>query len=721
MTGLDTETFRGNLKVICSPTAFFEPTGKLEDLLAWIVNNGAEVVWLYNLSYDSDVILKMCFKAVDIMHNNEAKARFLIDHSMQIGEFEITLIGHKSFRIKRESEEHGKQRIDCFDVSAFMTEGERHVTLEYASQKVLGEGKSNEELGIDRKSIGTVEGYYKEHREAIIQYCKQDASLTMRLGEYLCDVAHEALSVYEKGPDGNETAKIIKDIYPRRWSSAASLSKAWLEVRHPELMVRNKKGDVPFRNSFRGGLFVTRMLGRIKNQTEADISNAYGSAISNLKNTEGLQQHSGPDRRSDAVFGAYYITTHYDGKLPWRLSDMGLSLPKKKLKSKKEKDAAARPQEKVLYPLGEDENKNTYCATKIELDYFDEEGIDYDVIWADELCGEPKGLMFPDFEPLAKRVAAMKNDAKKIIKIAMLREILKRVLNSVYGCLAESKHGETVLTTWPLAAEITASCRVKIWREWRKIERGGGEVISINTDSARYCPGTYHVLVTPGVLGLFENKFVGHTVTHYQSGVAMIEHPPKCGCHEEPELERVLRADDGLGSVTPYPLETRTQARERLREAPAPHEEGGLEIHATTCPCKRCLKAPRVALRKRGMPTLTPARLLMATGHEIEVVSTRPIHAIEGVLQNRIADVADIPDSEEAIAVDDGSRRRGLSLLSNLVTGVYAPEDLTYPRLNAGPVQGEPIPMHALLERKWIKEAIRMRRQAEEDYDENYA
>jgi len=691
-TAFDTETFRGKLKVICSPDAFFEPTGKVEDLLGWMVDHGSDTCWTYNLRFDSDVVLRAIFEAIDIQHDLKAKAEFIEKHAVKIGDFKVTLIGAKNFKIERKSDA-GRQVLSCFDVSAFFTEGERRVTLDYAALKMLGEGKSNEELGIDRKSIGTIEGYYEEHRDKIIEYCKQDAKLTLKLGEYLVDVARDAVGVY-----------------PKRWSSAASMSKAWIELHHPEILRRDKKKDRTFRFSFRGGIFVTRVLGRVPGETEADITNAYGFALSQLASLNGLIERSGTERSSDAVYGSYWIAISYDGRLPWRLGDLGIRV----VGQSEKVDDAKNPDKKVLYPLSEEGETHSYCATRSELDYFDEEGIPYKLLWADELCGTPLGPAFPDLPVLLQKVVALKKAAKVDPKANLLRECLKRVVNSCYGALSESRHGETAITTWPLAAAITASCRVTIWRQWRKIERGNGTVTSVNTDSLRYVPVDYRVPVTPGVLGAFEDKFVGHTVTHYQSGVAMIEHPPKCGCQDEPLLDRLLRADDGLGSPTPYPEETPRQARDRLRRPPAPHEQGGLELHSSACPCSRCVKAPRVALRKRGMPTLNPAHLLTATGTEVEVVSLRPIHAIEGLIQDRMDDVADIPDGEESIDADDGTRRRKLSVLSNLVTAVYDPKDLTFPRLNRGAVFGSPIPMNAMMNRDWIKQAVKTRQTIEE-------
>jgi hypothetical protein len=712
-TGMDTETFEGILKLLCSPTEHYEPTDSALDLLEWMYSRGAEVVWTYNLKFDEGVLLRAIYERLspDDQKRIEKEVRRPEDHRFSVGPFDVKLIGAKSLEVSKFSDaEHAVPSgppVAFFDVSQFYTVGERRVTLDEAAKSVLREGKNAEELGIDRRSIGKEAGYYEAHRELIIKYCKKDAELTARLGERIMDIAFQVLGAY-----------------PARWSSGASLSKCWLQVNHPELKLLPREDWAEFGFSFRGGLFVTRHLGRVRNVTEADLTNAYGDALCRLKSVEGLSVVKGFARSPDAVYGTYFIEVPYDGKLPWRLGDLEIRTDKSK----------TGKFERVLYPDSFHESR-PYYATLPELEWFDESGRPYTVLQSTELV-PPSGVrvedippLFPELPVLLKQVAELKNAIKKAplgsderIELTMRREMLKRVVNALYGCLSESRHGETKWTTWPLSAAITAACRVKIWRTWDRIEETGGTVLSINTDSLRYVPGEWRVPEHKGVVGDFEDKFTGATVTHYQSGVALIEHRPDCGCGECADLPRILRADDGLGSRAPYPNETENRLRERLAHPPAPHEEDGLEVHASVCPCKRCARAPRGQLRKRGMPKLTATDLLVAPGFEIEVVQVRPLGFVEGLMlsdpndedANRMKDVGDIPDGEEEIDAKDGTRRRHLSLLSNLVTAHYDPKALTYPNLNHGLVRGTPMPYEQVWTRSWVKAAMRKRVEVEE-------
>jgi hypothetical protein len=237
-----------------------------------------------------------------------------------------------------------------------------------------------------------------------------------------------------------------------------------------------------------------------------------------------------------------------------------------------------------------------------------------------------------------------------------------------------------------MAAYITAQCRVKVWREWRAVERGPvpGYVTAVNADSLRYVKGSYTIPVLPEI-GDFSVKFSGATVTHYGSGRALVEHTPVCKC------------GDCKGAVKLMPGSKQFKP----------------EIHAAECACERCDKAPRVTLRKRGFPSLNAAQLLTARGYELEVIQRRPLTINEGIIQHRMKDVGVIPDDDEEIDPMDGARRRNFSLLSNLRSAVYSPKDLTFPRLNRGAVVGTPMSYEAVFSDKWVKEAVAMRRVTE--------
>ena len=209
----------------------------------------------------------------------------------------------------------------------------------------------------------------------------------------------------------------------------------------------------------------------------------------------------------------------------------------------------------------------------------------------------------------------------------------------------------------------------------------------------------------------------------------MIEHPRDCGCAAEYQAaespdwsaarvrrhhlatSRVVRIDDP--EKNPHfalPDETDEEIVKRIRHPPHPWEAGGLELHDRACPCPRCV---RVSLRKRGMPILTAPDLLMAKGHSIETVITRPIHFGEAMIQDHVARVGMIPDDEADIPEDD-PRRKDFSLLSNLQSGVFLDEkELNFEVLNSHGVSSGPIQLTALLTRDWVRRAVERRKAIE--------
>jgi hypothetical protein len=473
--GMDTETTHGYVRLITCPNSYIEfghfegekdedgqfvnPKWMLdkpaEEILQWILDHSEELIFFFNLKYDAGVIVKSL--GIDFESKGPARDLWLSDHKVVIGAYSVTMIGSKSFRVERvigeekvvrvtkkkskaengfkkverirkEFTVHKTHRVDCFDAAAFFTKDEHRITLEEAGQTFLGAGKLDVELGIDRARIGNEDGYYEAHRDDIIKYGMMDAEITQRLGEYLVNVTGETLG-----------------FWPTRWSSAASLSKAWLGKYHPEISQASKTAYKVFRRSFRGALFVTRILGRVPNQDELDLRQAYTSAILNLPSLEGLEEKHGTARSEDAVYGCYFITIPFDGKLGFRLSD---------LTGQQEWNPDELPfGEPIFYPDSAKEMK-PYWATLEELKYFDEEKIPYTIQTAYELCGVPKGKAFDlpndlvrSIRPLANKVIELKAKAKQpeghplkcqcqhcveAPRWATMRETFKRVVNATF-------------------------------------------------------------------------------------------------------------------------------------------------------------------------------------------------------------------------------------------------------------------------------------------------
>ena len=475
---LDTEACRGNLLVVCSPDSHFEPKDQKDSpqrLLAWLWREGRDVTFCYNLTYDRAILLKPLARR---FKKGQRK--------ISVGPFRLSLLGNKSFKLTKAGSHHARS---FYDVSGFFADGERTLPLEETAREFLGEGKLKD---VDRAVLGSDPTYYPAHREEVIKYCKRDAELALRLGKLLVSMLGETLG-----------------FYPSRFNSKASISKAWLEVHHPELFRR--RGPPRWglaRESYKGGIFLTRVLGRVPNSGEIDLRSQYGSSLLRLPRIDRLTVRVSQTYHPEALLGAYRILIDYDGRLPLDPT----------LRGKR------KGQAHILYPVTKPGELRPYTATKPEMDYFVRAKRSFIVLMAEEYFGtyEPQ---LPEIAGLLEEVTALKGQPDTKSKVR--RMLLKTVINASYGCLAESRHGETQLTNWPLAAHITGECRAKIWEEWDHLESHGSLILSVNTDSLRYvvpeevepcdrCP------ILPGV-GEFSLEFVGATVTHYQSGIALIQ------------------------------------------------------------------------------------------------------------------------------------------------------------------------------------------------------
>lgn len=616
-TAMDTETFRGQLKVICTPNAYFEPVGpegtdvRAVSLLDWVWDHGAEIIWLWNLQFDRDILARPVLQLQK--DDPEAAELLLKEHKLKVADYTITLVGAKSFSVRKKK---ARRKMTFFDAGNFYTVGEAHQGLDTAAKEFLGFGKNAEELGIDRARIGDTEGYYEDHRDLIIKYCMRDAELTVKLGDRLFGVAKAAMG-----------------FYPRRWASAASLSKAWTERNAPDLLhsrVADPGYHNPFRQSYRGGIFLSK-LGRVEHVEEVDLVNAYGSALLKCPRIADLTPPTRTDRFSpNAVLGSYYILIDYDGRLPARKAD-AVSM---------RVDPQKETHEKILYPTSYGALR-PYYADRVEMEWFISQGRRFEILTATEMFprdpSKPVALQFPTLSKVLARVAELKTEAKHgNLAAKSEREFLKRIVNSLYGITAEAKHGETPFTTWPVASFITAWCRRLIWEQWTRIEENGGMVVSVNTDSIRTVIGNYHVPIThTGEIGKFEVKFANCIVIHYQSGIAVVLHPPdhdpKCG--ECGDLPRVV------------------------------YRAGRWEQHPKGCAC--CQRDGFGAyVRRRGMPSLTAETLLNARGSELQVESKRGTHIMEGVLRHDIDDIGDIRGATD---IDDTTRMRPIRLDANMM------------------------------------------------------
>jgi len=485
--GFDTEAYRGNCKLLaCSNGAYIESdnTLKLIDFLwgnALFPNEGYN--FFFNVDYDFEVIVKQFvitnFREVKAGYKKALEIKRVINEKLssgdevsyaewamldkfnhvehlKVGGYEIKYIKDKCFTLKK-----GRKHKFFFDIANFLSVEGEHISLDKASELLLGEHKSDKELGLDRKQIGETEGYYEEHREDIIKYCINDCKLTADLGR--------------------EVIKGFSDLgfeFPVKPFSKATISKEWLRKQKGFIESQLYYEDImklPYasgiRKSFRGGIIRLFGLGSYNNVTEYDINSAYPYAISQLTSLEKCEVTMDRENMGKCDYEFYLVETE-----DWSL--LGL---------KAKNGVKVIPEEFNDTML----NEIIYCKTnkpvsrwitKWDKQILDLYGVGYKIL--DYFGIKTRGeKLFPQILKLYE----YKNEIKKKYgKQSVQYWGIKIVLNGIYGIFAQRKPHISKYTNFIFASHITGMCRYLIMSKIYEKRKQGAQPLMINTDGVYF-------------------------------------------------------------------------------------------------------------------------------------------------------------------------------------------------------------------------------------------
>jgi len=485
--GFDTEAYRGNCKLLaCSNGTYIESdnTLKLLDFLwcnALSPNEGYN--FFFNVDYDFEVIVKQFvitnFREVKAGYKKALEIKRVINEKLssgvevsyaewamldkfnhvehlKVGGYEIKYIKDKCFTLKK-----GRKHKFFFDVANFLSVEGEHISLDKASELLLGEHKSDKELGLDRKQIGETEGYYEEHREDIIKYCINDCKLTADLGR--------------------EVIKGFSDLgfeFPVKPYSKATISKEWLRKQKGFIESQLYYEDImklPYasgiRKSFRGGIIRLFGLGTYNNVTEYDINSAYPYAISQLTSLEKCEVTMDRENMGKCDYEFYLVET-----CDWSL--LGL---------KAKNGVKVIPEEFNDTML----NEIIYCKTnrpvsrwitKWDKQILDLYGVEYKIL--DYFGIKTRGeKLFPQILKLYE----YKNEIKKKYgKQSVQYWGIKIVLNGIYGIFAQRKPHISKYTNFIFASHITGMCRYLIMSKVYEKRKQGAQPLMINTDGVYF-------------------------------------------------------------------------------------------------------------------------------------------------------------------------------------------------------------------------------------------
>jgi hypothetical protein len=493
--GWDTETKNGNIYLIsCSykQRNREEKTASIftidpYTIFYFMLNYGNRALNVFfNLSgYDSSVLLKGLIKenggkkkVKEILRQN--KPLIAKDPTGKNKNIKVRWIPDKHIIVSGYLNGISREAV-FFDVANFYVEKPRD--LDSLHKKYCGTGKAD--FGLSNNECD-VKKSTKELGYSILKHrCELDARFARDLMEILFCVASE------------------KDNIPRYWDSPASLSQTALIKSVPERYLKpfkdcslHRKALEYATRSYKGGLFCNYVKGRFDNQIQVDLVSAYPTEMKGLADLVNGEWREVDEVNDEATFGFYRVMRQFDGQF----SPFHINHPHFK---------------QIIYP--ESHGLVEDYITKIEYDYFTKLG--YQIVVLDGV--EFHHLSKPQY-PFVDVVDSWFYEKKKadLEKNPALKMFAKLVLNSLYGKMAQSKHGLGILFNPIYASYITAGVRIRIARDICPFFK---QISEIATDSVTGELKPNAVFTESKELGGLEVKFRNKTLVIMNTGFNAVE------------------------------------------------------------------------------------------------------------------------------------------------------------------------------------------------------
>ena len=511
ITGIDTETDKhGNIVLIASDHDHMIDRNGINtyDALNFISQYRNNIVWFYNLQFDFDAIMKSALigmKRGSKEHKAFQNGEFIIGADNHIYAIDTYLFskrkkrygngtikplsydGENYFYIEYRSgksltihkRENGKYRqTACFDISNFLNSG----SLDLTAQAYLNESKHESKVSNQDLDITDVS---KIPDSLLVRRCMKDADLTMKLGRYLDGLMREISSEFNFQGSFNYSSKasltetmvkaVIEKKHLRPYELPIELKKA--------LTVNGKAMNHDFftatweeclryaLRSYKGGIFQLRSKGRLRNLDYVDINSAYPNIMRSLRTIDRthVERVTAKDlnmsfekcewkKYTKPIYAFYHVKMQFDGYSPYRMHDNSL-----------------------IYPITQEIYDN--FITKEELIYLLKKGFNVKVIDGYEIYpnssdGHDRYIEELPFKEYIDRLYELKKKYKHADKGKY--QLVKILMNSLYGKTAQSKYGLGSITNFVYASVITARVRIQIATH---SERFFDRVVEIATDS----------------------------------------------------------------------------------------------------------------------------------------------------------------------------------------------------------------------------------------------
>lgn len=248
-TGIDTETYKGYVKLICDDSGRYKEIDSFESIIDFLTHRRfrESFNWFYNIKFDFESIIKYL--------DYSELLKLYQDKQIEYNKIQINYLDKKFFSIQ---DEHNNNYY-FYDLYNFLD-----TSLNKASQKFLKDSKLD---CIDGNLLNTSLEYWEKYKENIIEYCIQDANLTKRLADYFWNVVYKNMNYYPKRPFSK--GKIAEEYF---------LSQCYIPTIN----------NIPVKvleyayNSYFGGRFELLQKGYFEQVYSYDIKSAYPKQIAGL-------------------------------------------------------------------------------------------------------------------------------------------------------------------------------------------------------------------------------------------------------------------------------------------------------------------------------------------------------------------------------------------------------------------------------------------------------
>ena len=442
--GLDTETPLGMMQIIATEEEAKE-VSTFTDVLAFLSQrkHRGNIFFTFNLRFDAESMLKLTgnMEFLTKLYFEGAAPKGIPVPSALSSHVRIRYIPSKFLRICWKYGSTGKSSrcVSIYDIAQFYSGW----SLEMVARKYLGDYKNP----ISGKKLGSEPGYYEANKEAVLEYCRKDAELTLRAAELMSKTVTSV-----KMPKGKLSF--------RNPISQAKISEMYIRdnFKYPKIPDGVEFHHWLSEQAYHGGIFSTQKRGMFNQKLYSyDINSAYPFQMDKLPHWANgqfvvVEKPDEIDTRYGwflAQFDCPFIS-YPDFSHPYEVEFCFNEIDPLHCET-----VLVNPK-RIVYPIG----TRRQWVTKIEYEWMLKYG--YPVEFRGGVAWQQEKEEYESPFSWVKDVYYARKEIKTADKEDIRQWALKIAMNGAYGKTAQKRKGIGALTNFFYASYITAGTRMQI-------------------------------------------------------------------------------------------------------------------------------------------------------------------------------------------------------------------------------------------------------------------